>query len=70
MKKKFDLVIGIIGVFNVLYKLATCPSCADRILWFEISGPVYLIIWSTISIIVLYGFYQANWGTKEIDKQA
>ena len=60
------LLIGLIAMLNVIYKIATCLNCDERILGFEIPGIVYLAIWSVVAASSCIGFYKANWvETKE-----
>lgn len=65
MKEKFNLIIGIFASIEVIYKLVTCANCEDQIFGFEMPGIVYILIWTIISIVLLYRVYAANWGKKE-----
>ena len=65
MKKKFDLVIGLFALANVIYKLIQCPSCEDHFFFFNVPGFVYILIWTFLAGVLLYGVYKANWGNME-----
>ncbi len=62
MKGKFNLVIGLIGIAQVIYYLVMCPTvnCDERILGFGVSGIIFLLFWGILSIILLYGVYKEN----------
>lgn len=54
MKNAINIFVAIISLVNVVYKLATCIHCEENFLMFNVSGPVYLTIWSVISIVIFY----------------
>lgn len=58
MKRNLNILVGILCIANVVYKLATCISCEDRFFGMEFSGPVYLIIWIVLAILIFYGVYR------------
>lgn len=62
MKKKVELIIGIIALLNVIYKMIVCLTCDDRIFFFEVSWIVYILFWISIAVATFYEVYKANWG--------
>lgn len=68
MKKKLEFAIGIIALVEVFHKLMTCPSCEDTFFWINVPGYVYLLLWLFLAILILYGVYKANLGTKRKEK--
>jgi len=58
MKRTFNIVLGILCLVNVIYKLVTCMSCPDRFFGMEVSGPVFLLIWTAMMILIFYGVYR------------
>ncbi len=54
MKNTLNIIVFVMAIINVIYKLATCITCEENFLTVNVSGPVYLTIWSIISIIILY----------------
>lgn len=62
MKGKLNLIIGLYALINVILYLVQCPSfdCNQTIFGIELSGIVYLIFWTIMSIIILYGVYKSN----------
>jgi len=65
MKKKFDLVLGCVALLEVVYKLFTCPTCEDSILWFEVPGWGHILFWGVAASALFYNVYKANWGQQE-----
>ena len=62
MKGKFNLIIGLIALTQVIYYLVNCPTvdCEGSIFGFPIPGFAYLLIWGFITVSILYGVYKDN----------
>ncbi len=62
MKGKFNLVIGLFGIFNVIYYIVKCPAfdCEQAIFGIPLSGPIYVIFWTILSVVILNGVYKEN----------
>ena len=64
MKRKFNLVLGLIMLIDLVYKIVTCPGCEDNILWFQVPGFVKILFLAILTIGLLYPAYRDNWATK------
>jgi len=58
MKKAFNIFVGVLALMNIIYKVIKCISCDADFLGMEVSGPVYLMIWTTIAVMIFYGVYR------------
>lgn len=67
MKQKLNLVIGIYFLTELMYKIFTCPSCQDSILWIEVSGFVKILYYITLVALCFYAVYLDNWAKKEVE---
>jgi len=61
MKRKFEFIIGLFALLSVVYKLIQCPNCEDSILWFKVSGWVYILFWAIIAVIIFVEVYRENY---------
>ena len=53
MKFYLFLVLGILSITNIIYRIATCPSCDTNFLSFPISGYMDLAIQSVFTVVFL-----------------
>jgi len=67
MRNTINLILGAYAFFNVVYKIATCPSCPDTFFSTEISGLTYILIWSFAAIAIFYSVYKKR--QEEINSQ-
>ena len=65
MKRKFEFVIGLLALTEVIYKIITCPSCEDNLLMFQVPGFVHILFWGIGATMIFYNVYKANWAKKE-----
>ena len=65
MKNKLKLVIGIVILTDLIYKIATCPSCEDNIFMFQVHGYVRILFLLILAIGLLYPVYKENRAKKE-----
>jgi len=56
--------MGLFALIEVVYKLIKCPNCDESILWFEVSGLVFIIFWTAVAII-LFTMYIKRTGQKK-----
>ncbi len=66
MKRNINIVVGVISLMNVIYKLATCISCVEYFFTVEVSGLVYLTIWSIITIIIFSEVFRTGKNAKQL----
>jgi len=64
MKNALNIFVGVLSLINVVYKLATCISCDESFLTKKVSGPIYLTIWTIITIIIFYEIIREKNKTK------
>jgi len=64
MKRKFNLVLGLIFLFDLVYKIVKCPNCEDNILFFQVPGFVKILFLAILTIGLLYPVYTENWVNK------
>lgn len=67
MKKKFAFVVGLFALSQVIYKFVTCINCEETILLFTVSGLVFILFWTVLSVLILYDVYKVNWAEKKKD---
>lgn len=58
MKRKFNLVLGLIMLIDLVYKIVSCPGCEDNILWFQVPGFVKILFLAILTIGLLYPVYR------------
>jgi len=58
MRGILRIALGFFALFNAGYKLATCANCPDTFFWFDVSGPVYIVIWLIAGLAIFYGVYK------------
>jgi Mg2+ and Co2+ transporter CorA len=63
--KKFTLIIGIIGLLNVISSFFGNQE-TDKVLWIEMNIWYYRLIWSILTIGIFYDYYK--W--KKLEKES
>ncbi len=66
MRQTINLIVGAYAIFTVIYKVATCFSCRESFLGIDISGLVYVLIWTAAAIALFYPAYRKHQNEKKL----
>jgi len=68
MKRKLNLLIGLIVLAEIIYYGIKCPTfnCDETILGFHVPAKIYLAIWVVTAIGLLYDVYKENSKKKKV----
>lgn len=67
MKRMFSFILGLAFIFELIYKIVTCPNCEDNIFMFRVPGLVKILFLAVLIIGLMYPVYKENWAKKNED---